>query len=69
MDGFSSDDFHKLMEVEFEAWISEALADEQFGLKLYSKLPKEFMLERELLISRLWRLPERRWKLAHQLQH
>src|SRR5262249_40985180 len=62
MDEFTSEDFHQLMEVDRQAWIREALSDEELALKLYDKLPKEFMLDRELLISRLWRSP-RTWKL------
>jgi len=32
------------------------------ALKLYGKMPKEFLLDREQLILRLWRSPEM-WKL------
>jgi phosphoenolpyruvate carboxykinase (GTP) len=66
MDGFTHEDFHQLMEVDCESWIREALSDEELALKLYGKLPKEFLLDRELLISRLWRSPDP-WKLAYQL--
>jgi phosphoenolpyruvate carboxykinase (GTP) len=68
MDGFSPDDFHQLMEVDCESWIREALADEELALKLYSKLPKEFLFDRELLISRLWRSPHP-WKLAYRMRY
>jgi phosphoenolpyruvate carboxykinase (GTP) len=63
MDGFTPEDFHKLMEVDCQAWIREAISDEELALKLHGKLPKEFLHDREMLISRLWRSPER-WKLA-----
>ena len=33
--------------------------------KHFDRLPKEFIFERELLRSRLWRSPER-WELAHE---
>jgi len=36
------------------------------ALKLNGKPPKEFLLDRELHISRLWRSPET-WKLAYQV--
>ena len=62
MDGFNHDDFHQLMEVDSSAWIREALSDEELALKLYGKMPKEFLLDREQLILRLWRSPEM-WKL------
>jgi len=68
MDGFSHEDFHQLMEVDCESWIRETLSDEELALKLYSRLPKEFLLDRELLISRLWRSPDP-WKLAYQLPY
>jgi phosphoenolpyruvate carboxykinase (GTP) len=68
MKGFTHEDFHQLMEIDRESWIREALSDEELALKLYSKLPKEFLLDRELLISRLWRSPDQ-WKLAYQLPY
>ncbi|HKM54358.1 MAG TPA: phosphoenolpyruvate carboxykinase domain-containing protein [Isosphaeraceae bacterium] len=61
MDGFTHEDFLQLMEVDSEAWSREALLDEELALKLNGKLPKEFLLDRELHISRLWRSPET-WK-------
>jgi phosphoenolpyruvate carboxykinase (GTP) len=61
--GFTEDKFRSLMEVDREAWIREALSDEEMFLKLYSKLPKELLLDRELLISRLWRSPKF-WQLG-----
>ena len=63
MNGFTHDDFHQLMEVDCGAWTREALSDEELALKLYGKMPKEFLLDREQLILRLWRSPEM-WKLA-----
>jgi phosphoenolpyruvate carboxykinase (GTP) len=68
MEGFTLEDFHQLMEVDRESWIRETLADEELALKLYSKLPKEFLFDRELLISRLWRSPDS-WKLAYRLPY
>jgi phosphoenolpyruvate carboxykinase (GTP) len=68
MEGFTPEDFHELMEVDRESWIRETLSDEELALKLYSKLPKEFLFDRELLISRLWRSPDP-WKLAFKMAH
>src|SRR5271157_1055734 len=65
MDGLTHEDFLQLMEVDREAWSREAILDEELALKLNGKLPKEFLLDRELHISRLWRSPET-WKLAYQ---
>jgi len=66
MGNFTKDDFTKLMEVDREAWLREAIAVEELEFNLYGRLPKEFMLERELLISRLWNSPES-WKLFPEL--
>ncbi|MGC1722370.1 MAG: phosphoenolpyruvate carboxykinase (GTP), partial [Isosphaeraceae bacterium] len=68
MDGFTHDNFHQLMEVDCGAWTREALSDEELALRLYGKMPKEFLLDREQLILRLWRSPEV-WKLAPELPY
>ena len=47
------------------AGAAEAQAhEEQFDL-FFDRLPKEFIFERELLRSRLWRSPDR-WELARE---
>jgi phosphoenolpyruvate carboxykinase (GTP) len=51
--------FGELMSIEREAWIQELLRHEELFVKLYDKLPKEFVLKRELLLASLWRSPER----------
>jgi phosphoenolpyruvate carboxykinase (GTP) len=51
--------FVDLMSIEREAWIHELLLQEELFVKLYDKLPKEFVLKRELLLASLWRSPER----------
>ena len=66
MDGFTHENFHQLMEVDCQAWMREAISDEELAIRLYGKMPKEFLLDRELLMSRLWRSPET-WKLASEL--
>jgi len=54
--------FYELMAVGRAAGTSEAHAhEEEFDL-FFDRLPKEFIFERELLRSRLWRAPEH-WKL------
>ena len=65
---FSITDFAQLMEVDREAWLREAVSVEELEFNLYGKLPKEFLLHRELLISRLWHSPGS-WKLYPELQH
>nr|MCU0228820.1 phosphoenolpyruvate carboxykinase domain-containing protein [Bryobacterales bacterium] len=54
---FSFDRFAELMEVDRESWKEEVLNHEELFLKLYDKLPKEFLHEFHLLLSRLNRSP------------
>ncbi|MGC8642265.1 MAG: phosphoenolpyruvate carboxykinase (GTP) [Isosphaeraceae bacterium] len=68
MNGFTREDFARLMEVDREAWLREAIAVEELEFNLYGRLPKEFLLHRELLISRLWHSPGS-WKLNPELPH
>ena len=68
MENFTKEDFAQLMEVDREAWLREAVAVEELEFNLYGKLPKEFLLHRELLISRLWHSPGS-WKLYPELPH
>ncbi|MGO8777968.1 MAG: phosphoenolpyruvate carboxykinase (GTP) [Rhodomicrobium sp.] len=55
--------FYELMAVGRDAGGLEARAHEEHFDKFLDRLPKEFIFERELLRSRLWRSPER-WELA-----
>ena len=68
MENFTKDDFTELMEVDRDAWLREVVAVEEVEFNLYGKLPKEFTLHRELLISRLWHSPGS-WKLYPELPH
>ncbi len=52
-----SDQFARLMSVDRDLWIQELLLHEELFVKLYDKLPKEFVLRRELLLATLWRAP------------
>ncbi|MDX2129535.1 MAG: phosphoenolpyruvate carboxykinase (GTP) [Chloroherpetonaceae bacterium] len=60
---FSKKDFDVLMDVDREAWKQEVLSHEELFEKLYDRLPKEFILMRELILSSLWRSPAH-WGLA-----
>jgi phosphoenolpyruvate carboxykinase (GTP) len=62
---FSSAAFNDLMAVGREAGTAEAHSHEELFDRFRDRLPKEFIFERELLRSRLWRSPER-WELAHE---
>ncbi|MBW7851565.1 MAG: phosphoenolpyruvate carboxykinase (GTP) [Rhodospirillales bacterium] len=57
--------FYELMAVDRDAGQAEARAHEEHFDKFFDRLPKEFVFERELLKSRLWRSPEK-WGLARE---
>jgi phosphoenolpyruvate carboxykinase (GTP) len=61
----TKEQFNKLMEVDREAWKQEILSHEELFEKLYDRLPKEFILMRELILSSLWRSPAK-WELVHE---
>jgi phosphoenolpyruvate carboxykinase (GTP) len=46
------------MTLSREDWVRELLLHEELFVKLYDRLPKEFVLKRELLLAALWRAPE-----------
>ncbi len=60
---FSRERFHELMSVERDASAAEVRSHEELFDLFLDRIPKEFLFERELLRSRLWRSPER-WELA-----
>ncbi|MDX2016846.1 MAG: phosphoenolpyruvate carboxykinase (GTP) [Planctomycetota bacterium] len=62
---FPAETFYKLMSVDREAGTAEARSHEELFDRFLDRLPKEFVLERELLRSRLWRSPDH-WELAHE---
>jgi phosphoenolpyruvate carboxykinase (GTP) len=61
---FSEQAFYDLMAVSRDAAASEVRSHEELFDLFLDRLPKEFVFERELLKSRLWRSPPR-WELAH----
>jgi phosphoenolpyruvate carboxykinase (GTP) len=63
---FPAPAFYDLMSVGREASVLETRQHEELFDKFLDRLPKEFVLERELLRSRLWRSPDR-WELAHEV--
>jgi phosphoenolpyruvate carboxykinase (GTP) len=60
---FSQERFHELMSVGRDASAAEVRSHEELFDLFLDRIPKEFLFERELLRSRLWRSPER-WELA-----
>ncbi len=61
---FPADKFYELMAVRRDAGAAEARTHEEEFDRFFDRLPKEFIFERELLRSRIWRSPDR-WELAH----
>ena len=59
---FSEEEFQKIMTVDREPMKQELFGHEELFEKMYDKLPKEFFYMRELLLSALWRSPEK-WTL------
>ena len=62
---FPAETFNDLMTVAREAGQIEARAHEELFDRFFDRLPKEFVFERELLRSRLWRSPKE-WALAEE---
>lgn len=63
---FNPDLFYELMTVDREAAAKEARSHEELFDKFFDFLPKEFVHERELFKSRLWRSPKI-WELARAI--
>lgn len=58
LENFGKEKFAKVMDVERETWKKELFSHEELFEAMYDKLPKEFFLMKELLLSSLWRSPE-----------
>ncbi len=67
MEDFGPETFRDLMSVPREAWKAEVLSHQELFERLYDRIPKEFILMRELVLSSLWRSAEE-WKLAHETE-
>ncbi|HCI78122.1 MAG TPA: phosphoenolpyruvate carboxykinase, partial [Ktedonobacter sp.] len=63
MEDFSREQFNQLMTVDRDVWEHELLSQEELFMKLYDRIPKEMIFIRELILSSLWRSPER-WGLS-----
>lgn len=57
--------FNEIMSVDRDAWQKELTGHDELFMKLYDKLPKEFIFIKELILSGLWRAPEH-WELWHE---
>ena len=60
---FTPEDFNELMSINREVWKKEVLSHQELFETLYDRLPREFFLMREMLLSSLWRSPTV-WGLA-----
>jgi phosphoenolpyruvate carboxykinase (GTP) len=62
---FKRESFNKTMEIDRELWKKEISSHDELFSKLYDRLPKEFTWIKELIVSSLWRSPEK-WALAEE---
>jgi phosphoenolpyruvate carboxykinase (GTP) len=62
---FPRERFGRLMAVDPQEWKDEVLAHEKLFSLIYDRLPKEMYLMRELILSKLWRLPEQ-WEINRE---
>lgn len=53
LDGFTEEDFKKVMEIRSEEWKREFASQDELYLEMYDHLPKEMVFQRELLACRL----------------
>ena len=51
--GFGAKEFEAVQNVDREEWYRELLQQDELFFKLYERLPKEMVFQRELLVSRL----------------
>jgi phosphoenolpyruvate carboxykinase (GTP) len=59
LEHFSRQDFDAIMSIDRDEWVKEIASHDDLFFKLYDRLPKEMMFIRELLLSGLWRSPEK----------
>jgi phosphoenolpyruvate carboxykinase (GTP) len=56
---FTKQQFDQIMAIDREQWKNELLSHAELFERMYDRLPKEFIFMRELLLSSLWRSPEK----------
>ncbi|MDD2542275.1 MAG: phosphoenolpyruvate carboxykinase (GTP) [Desulfuromonadaceae bacterium] len=64
LDSVSREQFYELMSVDRDVWKEEIVSHEELFVKMYDRLPKEFLHIRQLILSGLWRSPEH-WEQFH----
>ena len=64
---FSKEEFSQIMLIDSELWKKELFSHEELFSKIYDRLPKEIFFIRVLLLSALWRSPEK-WGLEPEYE-
>jgi phosphoenolpyruvate carboxykinase (GTP) len=64
---FTKQQFDQIMHIDREQWKVELLSHAELFERMYDRLPKEFIFMRELLLSSLWRSPEK-WSVEPELE-
>jgi phosphoenolpyruvate carboxykinase (GTP) len=64
---FSKQEFDQIMHIDREQWKVELLSHAELFERMYDRLPKEFIFMRELLLSSLWRSPEK-WSVEPEFE-
>ena len=59
LEDFTREDFARVMSIDRDVWLKEIASHDELFFKLYDRLPKEMTFIRELLVSNLWRAPEK----------
>lgn len=67
MENFTAEDFRKVMDIDRELWKKEILSHEELFIRIYDRIPKELLFEKELFMSRLWRSPEK-WESSGETE-
>jgi phosphoenolpyruvate carboxykinase (GTP) len=67
LEDFGEDRFHALMAIDRDLWQQEIASHDELFVRIYDRLPKEMIFLRELILSGLWRSPQR-WGLAAERQ-
>jgi phosphoenolpyruvate carboxykinase (GTP) len=63
LENFTEEQFQELMAVDRDIWLQELLLHEELFIKIYDRIPNEFIAIRSLLLSNLWRSPEH-WEMG-----
>ena len=58
LDSVTREQFNELTSVDRDVWKDEIVSHEELFVKMYDRLPKEFLHIRQLILSGLWRSPE-----------